>query len=54
MEDKGLAYRIDLPDTSYANDLKVLIGRKDITEMSFGVDLGTDFRLPRPVTGASS
>lgn len=33
----GLHYAIDLPDTTYANDLKVLIARGDLTEMSFGI-----------------
>src|SRR4051812_10328737 len=34
----GLAYDLDLPDTSYANDLKALMsgGRKDIGGTSFG------------------
>lgn len=33
----GLRYSIDLPDTSYAADLKALIARGDLTEMSFGI-----------------
>jgi HK97 family phage major capsid protein/HK97 family phage prohead protease len=33
----GLHYSIDLPDTSYAADLKALVARGDLTEMSFGV-----------------
>jgi uncharacterized protein len=33
----GLHYAIDLPDTTYAADLKVLIARGDLTEMSFGI-----------------
>lgn len=36
-EKDGLHYAIDLPDTTYANDLKVLIARGDLTEMSFGM-----------------
>jgi hypothetical protein len=33
---EGLAYELDLPNTSYANDMKDLISRGDLTEMSFG------------------
>lgn len=33
----GLHFEIDLPDTSYANDMKVLLSRGDMTEMSFGI-----------------
>lgn len=33
----GLHYSIDLPDTTYANDLKVMIERGDLNEMSFGI-----------------
>lgn len=35
--DGGLAYEIDLPDTSYAADLKAVIARGDLNQMSFGV-----------------
>jgi HK97 family phage prohead protease len=34
-EADGLHYAIDLPDTSYANDLKALVARGDLNEMSF-------------------
>lgn len=37
----GLHYSIDLPDTSYARDLKVLIDRGDLNEMSFGIIPGS-------------
>lgn len=33
---KGLAYRIDLPNTTFANDLKESVARGDVTDMSFG------------------
>jgi HK97 family phage major capsid protein/HK97 family phage prohead protease len=33
----GLNYAIELPETSYAADLKVLVNRGDLTEMSFGI-----------------
>ncbi len=32
----ALRYEIDLPDTTYANDLRELVRRGDITESSFG------------------
>ena len=35
--DEGLRYSIELPDTSYANDLKELVRRGDIDGASFGV-----------------
>lgn len=35
-DDKGLGYENDLPDTSYAKDLRESIKRKDITQNSFG------------------
>ena len=33
---KGLAFKIDLPATSYAQDLIVLMSRGDVGQMSFG------------------
>lgn len=33
---EGLQYEIDLPNTSYASDLKTLVDRGDLREMSFG------------------
>lgn len=38
----GLAFEVDLPDTSYANDLKALVSRGDVTGASFGFVPGTD------------
>ena len=35
-DDKGLSYEVDLPETSYAADLRESIKRKDITQNSFG------------------
>lgn len=35
-DDKGLLYDVELPDTSYALDLRESISRKDITQNSFG------------------
>jgi HK97 family phage prohead protease len=39
---EGLAFRVDLPDTSYANDLRVLVARGDVTGASFGFIPGDD------------
>jgi HK97 family phage prohead protease len=44
----GLHYEIDLPETSYAADMKVLIGRGDLNEMSFGVFPGKVSRSKAP------
>lgn len=46
-EDDGLHYAIDLPPTSYVADMKVLIDRGDLKEMSFGV-------MPGKVTAAKA
>ncbi len=35
-DDKGLRYEIDLPDTSYAHDVRALVARGDVKGMSFG------------------
>jgi HK97 family phage prohead protease len=35
-DDRGLRVTIDLPDTSYARDLRESIARRDISGMSFG------------------
>ena len=44
----GLHYAIDVPDTTYGNDLLVVYGRGDLNEMSFGIfpGLPRDPRLP--------
>lgn len=42
VDDTGLAFEVDLPDTSYARDLKELIARNDIADMSFGFIPGKD------------
>jgi HK97 family phage prohead protease len=36
-EKDGLHYAIDLPDTTYAHDLRSLVERGDLSEMSFGI-----------------
>ena len=35
-DDKGLGYEVDLPETTYASDLRESISRRDITQNSFG------------------
>jgi HK97 family phage prohead protease len=35
-DSNGLAFEVDLPDTSYANDLRQLVARGDMTGASFG------------------
>ena len=42
--ERGIEYEIDLPDTSFARDLAVSVGRKDVTGNSFG------FTVPDPDT----
>lgn len=37
---KALRTEIDLPNTTYANDLRALVERGDLTEFSFGVNGG--------------
>lgn len=39
---EGLRFEVDLPDTSYANDLKELLKRGDVTGASFGFIPGED------------
>ncbi|MGH6692185.1 MAG: HK97 family phage prohead protease [Gammaproteobacteria bacterium] len=38
----GLGFEVDLPDTSYANDLRSLVARGDVTGASFGFVPGED------------
>lgn len=42
VDSEGLAFEVDLPDTSYANDLRTLVARGDITGASFGFIPGED------------
>jgi phage head maturation protease len=39
---KGLRFRTLLPETSYARDLAVSVGRGDVTECSFGFSVNRD------------
>ena len=43
-DDRGLRIAIDLPDTSYARDLRASVKRRDITGMSFGFSVAEDGR----------
>lgn len=40
--DQGLDFELDLPDTSYASDLRALVERGDVTGASFGFIPGED------------
>lgn len=42
VDDRGLVFDVDLPDTSYANDLRALMRRGDLTGASFGFIPGKD------------
>jgi hypothetical protein len=42
VDDRGLRFEVDLPDTSYARDLRELVGRADVNAMSFGFLPGDD------------
>lgn len=42
VDGEGLAFEVDLPDTAYANDLRALVSRGDVTGASFGFVPGTD------------
>lgn len=49
-DSEGLAFDLDLPDTSYARDLKVLLSRGDVSECSFGFcvpDGGDDWSVQK-------
>lgn len=49
-EPEGLRYAIDLPETTYAADMQVLIDRGDLNEMSFGIMPG-QVRISRAPDG---
>lgn len=42
VDDVGLTFEVDLPDTSYARDLRELVDREDIRGCSFGFIPGDD------------
>jgi HK97 family phage prohead protease len=50
-DDEGLAFEVDLPDTSYANDLRKLVARGDMTGASFGFIPGDDGTYTRAQDG---
>lgn len=42
VDDIGLSFEVDLPDTSYARDLRELVEREDVRGCSFGFVPGAD------------
>ena len=42
VDSHGLAFELDLPETSYANDVRSLAARGDLTGMSFGFMAGEE------------
>ena len=51
-DDKGLAYEIDPPDTSYARDLLVSVQRGDVSQSSFMFDVtGEAWEYPTATSG---
>ena len=46
-DSKGLAFEVDLPNTSYANDLRELVARGDISQASFAFTYDTYNKLER-------
>jgi uncharacterized protein len=52
VDDHGLAYEIDLPDTSYARDLATSVERGDISQSSFMFEVtGEAWEYPPASTG---
>lgn len=51
IDERGLRYEVDLPDTSYARDLAVSVARGDVTQSSFGFRV-VDDSWERPATPA--
>lgn len=41
-DSKGLQFEVDLPDTTYARDVRELVSRGDLSGMSFGFTPGDD------------
>jgi len=52
-DDSGLFMSVDLPDTQYANDLKVSVERGDITQQSFQFEVEKDAWVEDHKTGAA-
>lgn len=42
VDSEGLGFEVDLPDTSYARDIRALVERRDVSAMSFGFLDGDD------------
>lgn len=42
IDERGLRYEVDLPDTTYARDLATSVSRGDVTQSSFGFRVAED------------
>lgn len=52
-DEHGLAYEVDVPDTSYGRDLMVSVERGDVTQSSFMFDVtGEDYEPATPSSGS--
>ncbi|WP_213336844.1 HK97 family phage prohead protease [Enterococcus casseliflavus] len=53
IDDKGLKFKVTIPDTTYAKDLYILVDRGDIDGCSFGFNVSEKDRSAQTVTKMS-